>query len=64
MDGFHNMQCQWCKEEINDEANVCPHCKRSTRKNTPIDTILQTLCVFAISFVAIVCPFIGIYLFL
>ena len=58
------MQCPWCKEEINDEASVCPHCQKSTREKTPIDAIMQTLCIIAIPLAVIVSPLIGIYLFL
>ncbi len=39
------MQCQFCKEEIHDEATVCPHCARKQRGNSDNRfTILLIVC--------------------
>ena len=50
------MQCPWCKEEINDEASVCPQCQKNTHVETTTESLLKVGLAVFIPLVIIALP--------
>lgn len=46
-------QCPFCKEQMQDAATTCPHCRHTVLSANPIANAIASLIVFAILFGAI-----------